>query len=244
MSRITISGNASGTATFTVASPATNTDRTLTLPDVTGTLGLNPVPSAALGSVIAGELEYDGTAGYFCPTATQRGVLTAAQLFRLNAGRAGTNATGAQSVFGVGVSLTASTVYEFEAEYVFSKSAGTTSHTMSLLFGGTATLNNIMFRFTGFGAASAATTSLAGNSHIGYFTAAAGGVASVAITTAAAGLWYTIRGTVSVNAAGTFIPQYSLSAAPGGAYTTVAGSYFAIWPIGASGANTSVGTWA
>jgi len=38
MSNITIAGNAAGTATFTVAAPATNTNRTLTLPDATTTL--------------------------------------------------------------------------------------------------------------------------------------------------------------------------------------------------------------
>ena len=38
MSRITLSGNASGTGNFTIASPGTNTDRTLTLPDATGTV--------------------------------------------------------------------------------------------------------------------------------------------------------------------------------------------------------------
>lgn len=38
MSKVKIEGNASGTGTFTIASPNSNTDRTLTLPDVTGTL--------------------------------------------------------------------------------------------------------------------------------------------------------------------------------------------------------------
>jgi len=38
MSNITIAGNAAGTATFTVAAPATSTNRTLTLPDATTTL--------------------------------------------------------------------------------------------------------------------------------------------------------------------------------------------------------------
>jgi hypothetical protein len=62
---------------------------------------------------------------------------------------------------------------------------------------------------------------------------------------AAAISWaYIVRGTVSVNAGGTLIPQYTLSAAPGGAYSTAAGSYFMIYPIGASGANVNVGTWA
>ena len=38
MSKITLSGNASGTGTLTIASPNTNSDRTLTLPDSTGTI--------------------------------------------------------------------------------------------------------------------------------------------------------------------------------------------------------------
>ena len=38
MSKVALSGNASGTGTFTIASPNGNTDRTLTLPDNTGTL--------------------------------------------------------------------------------------------------------------------------------------------------------------------------------------------------------------
>jgi hypothetical protein len=55
---------------------------------------------------------------------------------------------------------------------------------------------------------------------------------------------YLLKGTVSINAGGTFIPQYTLSAAPGGAYTTAIGSYFKLSPMSASGANTSIGTWA
>jgi len=38
MSKVSIEGNASGTGTFTIASPNSNTNRTLTLPDSTGTL--------------------------------------------------------------------------------------------------------------------------------------------------------------------------------------------------------------
>ena len=38
MSKIALSGNASGTGTFTIASPNSSTDRTLTLPDSTGTI--------------------------------------------------------------------------------------------------------------------------------------------------------------------------------------------------------------
>jgi hypothetical protein len=38
MSKIALSGNASGTGTLTIAAPNTSTDRTLTLPDATGTI--------------------------------------------------------------------------------------------------------------------------------------------------------------------------------------------------------------
>ena len=38
MSKVAIQGNASGTGTFTIAAPNSNTDRTLTLPDEAGTI--------------------------------------------------------------------------------------------------------------------------------------------------------------------------------------------------------------
>lgn len=41
MSLVKIQGNASGTGTLTIAAPNTNSDRTLTLPDSTGTLALS-----------------------------------------------------------------------------------------------------------------------------------------------------------------------------------------------------------
>jgi hypothetical protein len=41
LSKVAISGAATGTATFTIESPATNTNRTLTLPDDTGTIVTN-----------------------------------------------------------------------------------------------------------------------------------------------------------------------------------------------------------
>jgi hypothetical protein len=44
MSKVAISGNASGTGVFTIASPNSNTDRTLSLPDQTGTLLTTATP--------------------------------------------------------------------------------------------------------------------------------------------------------------------------------------------------------
>jgi hypothetical protein len=76
------------------------------------------------------------------------------------------------------------------------------------------------------------------------FYAAAGGVLTNAITTASTELRAHISGTVSINASGTIIPQYTLSAAPGGAYSTKAGSIVSFGKIGASGADTNIGSWA
>lgn len=50
MSKITLSGNPSGTGTFTIASPSGNTDRTLTLPDAAGTVALQG--GAGVGKVL------------------------------------------------------------------------------------------------------------------------------------------------------------------------------------------------
>jgi hypothetical protein len=57
MSKIALSPNASGTGTFSIASPGTNTDRTLTLPDATGTI----LSSAAIASQAQAEAGTDNT---------------------------------------------------------------------------------------------------------------------------------------------------------------------------------------
>jgi hypothetical protein len=49
MSKVAITGNASGTGTFTIASPNSNTDRTLNLPDNSGTVLTNASTFAGTG---------------------------------------------------------------------------------------------------------------------------------------------------------------------------------------------------
>jgi hypothetical protein len=54
MSKIALTPDASGTGTFTIAAPNSNTDRTLTLPDATGTVNVsglaNEVPAGSAGA--------------------------------------------------------------------------------------------------------------------------------------------------------------------------------------------------
>lgn len=60
MSNITLSSNASGTATFNIASPPTNTNRTLTLPDAAGTVMLTD--TSATQAQLATALNASGNA--------------------------------------------------------------------------------------------------------------------------------------------------------------------------------------
>jgi hypothetical protein len=192
---------------------------------------------------VAGQIEYDSPILAATPINTERGIIPTAQFYRLNSGLAGSSVNTAQNVLGVGVTLSGSTVYAFEAVYVLTKTAGTTSHTNSLSFGGTATINNIGYE-TIWTRSATSLTDNAVNSLSYYLSTASATAFGSATTTAAMNYQFAIKGTVSVNAGGTFIPQYTLSAAPGGAYTTAAGSYFLIYPIGDAGAATNVGTWA
>lgn len=201
--------------------------------------------SMTLGSATAGEFEYDGRVPYFTPAGTQRGVVPGMQYYRLDSALVGSNVNTAQNIFGVGVTVSASTVYNYEIRAAFTKSAGTTTHALQFGFGGTATVNNIFsdcrVTFTSTGINSAIT----GSTTQGAVSTQAGFV-TVTNSSATAGLLCSmyISGSVSINAGGTFIPQYQLTAAPGAAYTTLAGAYVIIYPVGAAGSNTSVGKWA
>lgn len=202
------------------------------------------LPSTTLSTASAGTLEYNGSVPYFTPLGTQRGVIPGMQYYRLNSDLIGSNVNTAQSFLGVGVTLSSSTVYKFEYTIAMNKTAGTTSHNVSLLFGGTATVNNISYftqikyNTTGFG-----TVSNTDSWSVYSQTTSATGIFT-GITSATEYHVYFCTGTVSINSGGTFIPQYILSAAPGGAYTVLLGSDFLIYPVGAAGSNTSVGTWA
>lgn len=100
MSKIALSGDASGTGTFTIASPNSNNNRTLTLPDATGTVvvagGAQTVEFAA-GSASSPSLTFTGdtNTGIYSPGAdrigfaeggTQVGEFDASSNFKFNSG--------------------------------------------------------------------------------------------------------------------------------------------------------------
>jgi hypothetical protein len=117
------------------------------------------------------------------------------------------------------------------------RSAGTTSHTTSQLFAGTATVTAI--QYTAFVNTADSDANIACNRTSAEVATAT--VVKAASTAAAEAIDIYIRGIVEINAAGTFIPQFIYSSAPGGAPTIERGSYIKLTKLGASFA--SRGTW-
>jgi hypothetical protein len=240
-----------GPAGATGAAGGAFTGGTLTsnLTLVAGATGVSPLTFQSgtnLSTATAGAFEYDGKLFYSTPNATSgRGIGPSILEYRLESSFAGTVTASAQPIFNVGQTLIANTVYRFQAEFLLSKTASTTSHTMGLLFGGTATLNNIYYKAYETRSTVAVPGVGTGSLLPAHVTVATRAVLSGAITVSVFSVSYSLQGTISVNAGGTFIPQYQTSVAvTGGAYTTYIGSFFELWPIGASGSNTSVGSWA
>jgi hypothetical protein len=72
MSLVAISGNASGTGTLTIAAPNTNSNRTLTLPDGTGTFNISGVVNEVPAGTVSAPSIYptgDTNTGIFFPAA-------------------------------------------------------------------------------------------------------------------------------------------------------------------------------
>lgn len=191
---------------------------------------------------VAGAIEYDGTSIYSSIAASQRGVLPSQYFIAQSNDYVASNSSSAQPVFNATtngeITLLGSTAYMFEAVYYIARSAGTTSHTLATLFGGTATFTSITYL--------AETTSTTGNtlgavSRI-YGTGVGAVTVTAASTSATENITVLLKGMIRTNAAGTLVPQIQFSAAPGGAPTIVRNSYFRLIPVGNSSV-TSVGNW-
>jgi hypothetical protein len=69
MSKIALSGNASGTGTFTIASPNSNSDRVVNLPDAGGDMVLTTATQTLTNKTFSGAQVF-GTASLAAPTGT------------------------------------------------------------------------------------------------------------------------------------------------------------------------------
>jgi hypothetical protein len=162
--------------------------------------------------------------------------------YRLNSDVVGANVTTAQSMFGVGVTLASNTIYLFDYCATLYRSGATTSHRIGIGFGGAATVNNFFMNAVG-GTWNALPTTGGSTLQANTWNSVTSSLFSGTSVASPQTFQFQANGSVSINVGGTFIPQYTLSAAPGSAYSTIAGSYIRFTPVGSSGSNSSQGTW-
>lgn len=195
----------------------------------------------------AGMLEFDGIAPRFSLNSTQRSLIPGMMVYITPSQVIGLNATGNQSMLGVGVTLQADQVYNFVCNFNMFKTAGTTSHTMSFGWGGTVGINrivsNIMLQQSDQGFI---TVSASRSPNFYVLETSNMTVLTGAMATAFRTVNFQIHGTIATTTGGTLVPQYSLSAAPGGAYSTAGTSGMSIWPVGSQqdGTLVNIGNWA
>jgi hypothetical protein len=248
-----LSIKSTGGGSVTLTAPSTASDSIITLPAITSTVLTSPLPAGTttvppidftagtnMTTPDTGAMEYDGKKLMFTPIGTQRGIVPGMQFYCLQTGHTFTSSTSPTSIYNVGVTLSASTVYLFEGLFILVRS-NSLNATSSVGFGGTATVNNIIYQtLSVFESGGIPTVDTTNNMAIINTTAMTAFTTGAAVSTITAFM----TGTVSINAGGTFIPQYSQSAAGTGTVTNQAGCYFRIYPVGASGSNINVGTWA
>ena len=157
----------------------------------------------------------------------------------LDADATGQNVNTAQPWFPSqgGVALEAGVSYLFDGAMVLNRSAGATSHTTGMSFGGTATLTNINWIAH---CREGDVQTLADSDMISAQSAANLQIKGTSTSTTEA-IGVIVTGVVRINAGGTFIPQFTYSAAPGGAPSIKAGTYFNLRKLGVAFA--SKGTW-
>lgn len=211
--------------------PNTGTTSTPALKLTAGTLMTSPT---------AGAIEYDGNVAYLSAAANGRGLMPGYSIIALTSNTTGlTGTTAAQPLFGSSITNTSFVVpatgtYLFGINAELSRASSGGSHQIQISFGGTATVSSIFYR--GFTAANGVSASINGyiantDQFVSQSTAAVG--AQSGTFGAAAGSWSAdIAGAVTFSSTGTFIPQYKTTSGVGVAYSSVAGSYMVIYPIG------------
>jgi hypothetical protein len=201
-------------------------------------------PSAALsGSPGAGLQEYEGTAFYATPNASNRGVIPAMQFMSLAADYTLTSSLSVQKALNGTtngqITVPSTTAYLFELNFVITNT-GTVSHTWAVSVAGTATLTSGEMTCMAQDAATASSIFAAKIAHT--TTPGTALVMDSASTSATENIDIHCWGRLNINAGGTLIPSVQASAAPTGTSTMKAGSYYLQYPIGVASV-TQQGNW-
>lgn len=204
----------------------------ITLAAGTASAGTGPLyftSGTNLTTNVSGAVEFDGIV-FYSTTASGRGVSPSIMFARQTSDHPLSDNNTAQNAFSSSLdtwNLQSSTTYWMEGE--FYTTHGATSHAISIGFAGTATLTSISYSaLTWVTAVNVQGT--AQNSVLIQTTSA------TALNFAGSNGQEIIKfsGFVSVNDGGTFIPQITYSAAPGGSPAMKAGSYIRFTPMGSN----------
>lgn len=209
-----------------------------------GSASANTWPVLTTGTILTtpevGALEYAAPVFYLTPGSNGgRGVVNVSHLCYVNSDVTGTAGTGSQAIFAAAndrMTVRASTTYLFEL--FLDVTNGTTTCTKALDFsGGTATFT--AFRYWAISQHAAINTTGTAQSSVHVDQAAS----TVVLATGTAAWYIAARGSFTVNASGTFFPQFAFSANPTGTVLIKRGTYMKITPVGGT-SDIAIGSWA
>jgi hypothetical protein len=210
-----------------------------------GTTSVAPLRFSTGGSLTstaaAGMLEYT-TLFHGTTQGTERGLIAAAQYYVLNANRGLATATATQTLFNQTFKVTSSTRYYYEAFISISKNnANANTLQYALVVGGGAVLAAHQYSVMSKWAA-ARTTVTAMNEMSNSITTNFNTLVSVSAASAAAAATIDarIQGFIDVTTGGTIDPQIALATNATTAPTLLALSYWKMYPVGPTAANTSI----
>ena len=214
-----------------------------------GTTSMAPInitTGVLKSSATSGSIEYDGEIFYATPSGAQRGLLPAAQFYQL--GQTRTLPLVAQpinnSLFGVNVSVTGGTKYQYELIALISKAGAITPSIQYALGGSAALTEHDYLAMVSIGSAN--TTVQSASAMMANLTASFTTMVPVSNAAPTGSTNYRVRieGVIGVNTSGNVQPMISLSTGTPTAFSVAAGSYMKIWPTATTTTgNIAIGNW-
>jgi hypothetical protein len=221
---------------------AGNVNSYVTLP--AGTANIAPLvftTGVITTAPIAGGMNYDGRVFYATPQSNERGLIVTEQLYVVNADYNIVDQTALQSLLGVSATLSSATRYSYRITATVYKTANNIA--LQYALGGTVTLARHTYET--LTTAAAALGTLTSPSVVrNVLTTNFGTAVTVTANLNGAGYYsLTVQGILNVTTGGTWFPQIGFTGLPGAGSLVTGGSKIEIWPIGATGANVSIGNW-
>jgi len=232
-----IGGTAPNTGNFSTVNLSAGTTTVAPLDFVTGTNLTTPA---------AGAWEYDGTAFYATPIASNRAVTVIEHFVARTGTKTMTSNTALQAIFSGGtggltsgaLTVGASTSYFFEMSINVSAMSATSGNMgFSIVGAGTATFTSAAWHAFGLDSTTQQTAAAAGTSWQST-AGATGNIVTAAVGTAASAI---VKGIFRINGAGTIIPSIQLTTAS--AAVIGVNTWFKCYPVGTNTV-VSVGNWA